>query len=125
MWQKDYQTPLTLSINISPIQLQREVLQTYLLETVEKYNLKTSSIILEITETAFMENSKEVIEILTSLSNKGFRIALDDFGMGYSSISHLISYPIDIVKLDKSMQSLSGEVIPPFLMEAICRIFVV
>ena len=56
-----------------------------------------------------MENSKEVIEILTSLSNKGFRIALDDFGMGYSSISHLISYPIDIVKLDKSMQSLDGE----------------
>lgn len=109
LWQKDYQTPLTLSINISPIQLQREVLQTYLLETVEKYNLKTSSIILEITETAFMENSKEVIEILTSLSNKGFRIALDDFGMGYSSISHLISYPIDIVKLDKSMQSLGGE----------------
>ncbi|GAA59488.1 signaling protein ykoW [Pseudoalteromonas sp. BSi20652] len=109
LWQKNYQTPLTLSINISPIQLQKEVLQTHLLKTVEKYNLKTSSIILEITETALMENSKEVIEILTSLSNKGFRIALDDFGMGYSSISHLISYPIDIVKLDKSMQSLGGE----------------
>ncbi|WP_024610696.1 GGDEF domain-containing response regulator [Pseudoalteromonas sp. TB64] len=108
-WQKNYQTPLTLSINISPIQLQKEVLQAYLLKTVEKYNLKTSSIILEITETAFMENSKEVIGILTSLSNKGFKIALDDFGMGYSSISHLISYPIDIVKLDKSMQSLDGE----------------
>ena len=109
LWQQSYETPLTLSINISPIQLQKEILESYLLETVKTYNLKTNSIILEITETAFMENSKEVIEILTSLSNKGFRIALDDFGMGYSSISHLISYPIDIVKLDKSMQSLDGE----------------
>ncbi|WP_282130586.1 two-component system response regulator [Pseudoalteromonas aliena] len=106
VWQQSYQMPLTLSINISPVQLQKDTLLTYLLTTIEKSNVKPSNVILEITETAFMEDSKEVIDILTTLSNNGFRIALDDFGMGYSSISHLMSYPIDIVKLDKSMQPL-------------------
>ncbi|WP_273049630.1 GGDEF domain-containing response regulator [Pseudoalteromonas sp.] len=105
-WQQSYQMPLTLSINISPVQLQKDTLLTYLLAAVEKNDIKVSNVILEITETAFMEDSKEVIDILNTLSNNGFRIALDDFGMGYSSISHLMSYPIDIVKLDKSIQPL-------------------
>ncbi|ATG77895.1 two-component system response regulator [Pseudoalteromonas sp. 1_2015MBL_MicDiv] len=109
LWQTRFKIPLNLSINISPIQLQSEGLLAYLLAAVKQYDVNVNSIILEITETAFIKDNEEVTDILTTLSNNGFRIALDDFGMGYSSISHLISYPIDIVKLDKSMQSSDSE----------------
>lgn len=103
-WNNRYGLSLNLSINISPIQLQKKQLLIHLLKTTEKQNISPKNITLEITETAFIEDSNKVAKALSNLSEAGFKIALDDFGMGYSSISHLISYPIDIVKLDKSIQ---------------------
>lgn len=105
LWQRDFSTELTMSINISPIQLQDLVLCNYLTRIIEEHGVQPNKVILEITETALIKDNKKVAEILGVLSSKGYQIALDDFGMGFSSVAHLMDYPIDIVKLDKSMQT--------------------
>ena len=105
LWRKNSKRSLSIAINISPVQLQDANLLPHLLDTVEKNGVPSDCITLEITETALFKDSEKITETLSQLSEYGFRIALDDFGMGYSSIAHLIEHPIDIVKLDRSMQS--------------------
>jgi sensor c-di-GMP phosphodiesterase-like protein len=56
---------------------------------------------LEITESAFSENSKSMLENMRILRDKGFKVDIDDFGIGYSSLSFLLDAPIDVVKVDK------------------------
>lgn len=104
-WHRQFNTALTMSVNISAVQLHDSDLLPYLSHTLEWLSLSANSVILEITETALIKDNKKVTDILRVLSGRGFKIALDDFGMGFSSVSHLMEYPIDIVKLDKSMQT--------------------
>lgn len=104
-WHRQFNTALTMSVNISAVQLHDSDLLPYLSHTLERFSLSANSVILEITETALIKDNKKVTDILRVLSGRGFKIALDDFGMGFSSVSHLMEYPIDIVKLDKSMQT--------------------
>jgi EAL domain-containing protein (putative c-di-GMP-specific phosphodiesterase class I) len=75
------------------------VLET-MLRLVEKYQLKPCQICLEITESAYSEDSKQLITAVTELRAHGFVIEMDDFGKGYSSLSILSELPIDIIKLD-------------------------
>lgn len=105
LWRDSSKLPLCMAINISPIQLQDQNLLPHLIDTIEKNGVPSDCITLEITETALFKDSEKITDTLSRLSKHGFKIALDDFGMGYSSIAHLIEYPINIVKLDKSMQS--------------------
>jgi len=104
-WRKAHDLPLAMSINVSPVQLQNDELLPVLTDAVNKAGLVAKDIVLEITETALFKDNEKTGEALSALSQAGFKIALDDFGMGFSSISHLMNYPIDIVKLDKSMQA--------------------
>ncbi|MEI8646699.1 EAL domain-containing protein [Paraglaciecola sp. Hal342] len=104
-WHRQFNTALTMSVNISAVQLHDSDLLPYLSHTLERLSLSANNVILEITETALIKDNKKVTDILRVLSGRGFKIALDDFGMGFSSVSHLMEYPIDIVKLDKSMQT--------------------
>ena len=96
---------LTISINISPVQLLHADLADYLDKVCELASIPSHDVILEITETALFKDNDKISIMLQQLSLRGFKIALDDFGMGYSSVSHLVNYPINIVKLDKSLQS--------------------
>jgi len=92
-----------IAINISPVQLQLRKNIQYLIEKTEHYGVKPESVVLEITETTLFEKQQVIKDSLKRLSDYGFIISLDDFGVGYSSISHLVNFPIDIVKLDKSL----------------------
>lgn len=67
----------------------------------EKYNLETSKIDLEITESATVDANIDILRILTKIKEKGFIISIDDFGTGNSSLSMLQNMPIDIMKIDK------------------------
>ena len=71
-----------------------------LLEIVRSNGLSTSELLLEVTESAYSDNSSGIIEIVSRLRNDGFIIEMDDFGSGYSSLNMLSSMPIDILKLD-------------------------
>jgi len=102
MWRKDYTKPLVLSINISAIQYKREDFVDKLIQVIEKYHMNPSELELEITETALIDNYREVIGKLALLREYGIRISLDDFGTGYSSLSYLKNLPIDTLKIDKT-----------------------
>lgn len=102
-WQKSHAKNQFIAINISPVQLQNHAVTEFLIDRAEAYSVNPQNIVLEITETALFEKQNDIKRSIEALSEYGFVISLDDFGVGYSSISHLIEYPISIVKLDKSL----------------------
>ena len=81
----------------------------FLEETLDKYGLSEKNIYLEITESAYSEDSEQLIETIEKLRNKGFKIEMDDFGTGYSSLNMLADIPVDVLKLDmKFVQNLKS-----------------
>jgi diguanylate cyclase (GGDEF)-like protein len=94
--------PLTVSVNLSVT----EILQPDLVEAVRsalaESGLPPTALELEITETALLEASEEIRNVLHQLKQVGVRLAIDDFGVGYSYLSHLRDFPIDRVKIDRS-----------------------
>ena len=93
---------LTLSINISPLQLRDPWFAQHLLKILVEANFPPSRLEIEITESCLHDNIGLVHSLITSLKNQGVKISLDDFGTGYSSLSHLRSLPFDRIKIDRS-----------------------
>ena len=92
-----------VSINAAPAEFLRDDYAERLLERLERADVPTDLIEIEVTEHAFVERSAEQVErALRTLSGAGVRIALDDFGTGSSSLSHLRDFPVDVVKIDRS-----------------------
>jgi diguanylate cyclase (GGDEF)-like protein len=108
VWQKHKQD-VTMSINLSARQLIDEQLLNCLENSLVKHNVKAQSLEFELTETALLESNDAVIIMMNAIRNKGCKIALDDFGTGFSSVSHLQNFPIDTVKIDKSLLFASSE----------------
>lgn len=96
---------LTLSINISPIQLRDPWFAQKLLKLLVKHNFPPHRLEIEITESCLHENVGMVRSIITSLRNQGVRVSLDDFGTGYSSLEQLRTLPFDRLKIDRSFIS--------------------
>ncbi len=92
-----------ISLNISPVQLKSGQVAGIVKKWSNHYQLDPNLIVVEITETALLAEHPAVSEQIEAFSKFGVKIALDDFGTGYSSISHLLNYPIDLVKLDRSV----------------------
>lgn len=101
-WREEYNTPFILSVNISAMQYKRDDFVEKLIAIVEKYHMDPHELELEITETALIDNYRNIIGKLNLLRDYGIRISMDDFGTGYSSLSYLKSLPIDTLKIDKS-----------------------
>ncbi len=91
-----------LSINVSPAQLVQSGFVDELLEEFKKNDLKRGSICIEITETFVMQNMNTMVQKLNILRDNGFKIHLDDFGSGYSSMMYLKEIPVDTIKTDMS-----------------------
>lgn len=91
----------TISINISVLQLLQADFMDIVADTLDFFELPPESIVLEVTETVLMESFEAVIPKLGKLQDKGIRIALDDFGKGYSSLSYLKQLPVSVLKVDK------------------------
>ena len=92
-----------MAINLSPVQLSDTKLSSFIQDCLNKYNVQAEKIEFELTETALLDVSEQTVKVIESISSLGCKIALDDFGTGYSSISHLHQFPIDTVKIDKSL----------------------
>jgi EAL domain-containing protein (putative c-di-GMP-specific phosphodiesterase class I) len=90
-----------ISINVSPIQILQVGFAGEIIETAESLNLNPNNIAIEITESFLMENFMLVNEKLKLLKQKGFRIHLDDFCTGYSSMLYLKDLPVDSIKIDR------------------------
>lgn len=91
-----------IAINISAVQMQHDDLYETILNATSKANLNPSFLELELTETYIMKNPNESAQIMQKLKNLGVTLAIDDFGIGYSSLSYLKLFPIDRLKIDKS-----------------------
>jgi diguanylate cyclase (GGDEF)-like protein len=95
---------ITLSFNISAKQLNVFNINLFI-QILEKYHLPPTSVNMEITESILIESSAEVTNSLQLLKDTGISIHLDDFGTGYSSLSYLQTFPIDVLKIDRSFVS--------------------
>ncbi len=93
--------PLPLSINMSDAELKSPDICTWMAERVASAGLDPSSILIEITESAVLATD-EAMPVLERLRSHGFRLGLDDFGTGFSSLAHLRELPINVVKVDRS-----------------------
>jgi PAS domain S-box-containing protein len=101
---------LTLSVNISPVQLRNRLLPTRLQRAVERGNFSFRQLIVEITESALMLNFDLGRRIANEMKTLGAQLALDDFGTGYSSLRHLHALPFDKIKIDASfVQSMTSQ----------------
>lgn len=92
----------TLSVNISPLQLESPNLVNIIMNSLQQANISPNLLKTEITETALIKSSKEVYKTLKALSNNKVRVSLDDFGTGYSSMVAVKNYPINELKIDYS-----------------------
>jgi diguanylate cyclase (GGDEF)-like protein len=101
-WQNKYNSDLSISVNLSPLELYDENKAAKIKMLSEKYKIRRELIEFEITENALLDNRADTLKVLNELKNLGFSIALDDFGIGYSSFSYLSRLPIDTLKIDKS-----------------------
>lgn len=102
---REWDESLTLSINISPVQLRDPWFAQRLLKKLVAANFPPQRLEIEITESCLHENVSLVRSIITSLRNQGVKISLDDFGIGYSSLEQLRDLPFDRIKIDRSFVS--------------------
>jgi diguanylate cyclase len=101
-WQDDGLPPLSVSVNLSAIELKSETFLDGIRRTLEETGLAARRLELELTESVLMEHSEGNIAILQALRAMGVKLAIDDFGTGYSSLSYLTRLPIDALKVDQS-----------------------
>jgi diguanylate cyclase (GGDEF)-like protein len=102
---KDWDPSLTISVNISPVQLRDPWFSQKILKLLLECNFPPQRLDIEITESCLHENVGVVRSMITSLKNQGVKISLDDFGTGYSSLAQLRSLPFDRIKIDRSFVS--------------------
>ncbi|MGC2620842.1 MAG: EAL domain-containing protein [Acidobacteriaceae bacterium] len=93
---------LTLAVNVSPIQLRFRSQPTQIREAAEQAGLPLHRVVIEITESAILDNEELAVTIARELKEMGCGLALDDFGTGYASLRHLLALPFDQLKVDRS-----------------------
>lgn len=92
-----------VSINFSVYQMSNPYVVANVINAIEKFNLNPASIIMEITESLFIDNYELVSHHMNELSKYGVRFYLDDFGTGYSNLANVISLPFSTIKLDRTL----------------------
>jgi diguanylate cyclase len=94
--------PLSIAVNLSPIDFRRGDVSATILSTLIETGLNPKRLEIEITEGVLIEDFARAISLLGRIKNLGVRIAMDDFGTGYSSLSYLQSFPFDKIKIDQT-----------------------
>jgi diguanylate cyclase (GGDEF)-like protein len=94
--------PVSVAVNLAERDLADSRLEDEVSEALRRWKLDPSTLELEIPESAVMTDPERVQKMLNRLSRRGVRLAIDDFGSGYASLSHLKELPVDVLKIDKS-----------------------
>ncbi len=101
-WHLDGHRNLRMAVNLSAIQLQDQGIVERIANLLDKYQIPSGALELEVTETAIIEDVAASKTQLENIKNTGVTLALDDFGTGYSSLGYLKQFPFDKIKIDKS-----------------------
>ena len=99
-WRERYNYTLPVSVNLSRADVFDPTLVDRLVQLIENNALDYHSLKLEVTESAYTDNAREVLDVIYRLRELGFEIEMDDFGTGYSSLNMLSDMPIDVLKMD-------------------------
>ncbi len=102
VWLESGLSPTRLSINLAPEQVQQHDFVTKFSELIREMNIDPDLLEIEITESTMMLDIEAAQDKLKALNDLGVKLAIDDFGMGYSSLSYLRSLPIHAIKIDRS-----------------------
>lgn len=97
---KEYE-PVPISVNVSRLHISNPNLIKILNDMTAEYNIPKKLLELEITESVFYDNQKQLFEALIDLKNEGYMLLMDDFGSGYSSLNMLKNTPFDVLKIDR------------------------
>lgn len=119
-WQQQGLPAVVVAVNLSP----RQFADEHLLEDIDKAlqasGMPPELLELELTESTVMKNPERAASLLTALKRMGVRIAMDDFGVGYSSLAQLKGFPVDTIKVDRSfIRNLPGSMEDRAITEAI------
>lgn len=110
LWQDEGHKCIPVSVNISAKHFSQANFISTLKETLKKTGLESKYLKLEITEGVFIRNPETVIDKISEISNLGIAVSIDDFGIGYSSLNHLLNLPIQEIKLDRTfVQNINGD----------------
>ncbi|MCB1751240.1 MAG: EAL domain-containing protein [Gammaproteobacteria bacterium] len=96
---------IQMAVNISAAQLMQPEFERSVLDTLTKHNVAGSQLELEITENILMQDMDQAVSKFQQLAANGVRVAVDDFGIGYSSLSYLHALPLNTLKIDRSFIS--------------------
>lgn len=107
VWQREFprETPLWMSVNISASEIRDPELFNSINEILADSGVQPNTLIIEITESVLLDDTEETLEFLSQLTALGVRLALDDFGTAFSSVSYIRRFPFDHLKLDISFTS--------------------
>lgn len=92
---------IKISVNLSAVQLRQEKFSDFIIDEMNKAEIKPQQLDLEVTETMLMDNVETAVNTLNRLRTRGISISIDDFGTGYSSLGYLKKLPIDTLKIDR------------------------
>ncbi|MBF0519812.1 MAG: EAL domain-containing protein [Nitrospirae bacterium] len=101
-WQRAGYPPIVIAVNLSVKQFRSENLIKTIEDILDETQLRPELLELELTESIVMEDAEKAIKVLRNVRDKGIHVAIDDFGMGYSSLSYLKRFPICRLKIDRS-----------------------
>ena len=101
-WFNLYQRRVAIAVNITAVEFQDEQLVTTIQMLLQKYNIPSKYIELEITENVVMTDIVRAMDSIIKLQSMGIKVSIDDFGTGYSSLAYLRDLPIDKIKIDRS-----------------------
>ena len=106
---------VSVNVNISPIQVQRDDFGDLVRSALEDSGLRSDLLTLEITESVLFADFGQARKVFAELQDIGVHVALDDFGAGHSSLKYLKQFPVDILKLDRSLISDTGPTTLPLM----------
>lgn len=108
-WLRDGIRPVCISVNLSRTHLYEQNLVEKLADVAKKYKVPPKYIEFELTESAIYEDMGNLLGVMEEIKKEGFRLSMDDFGSGYSSLNLLRHLPVDVLKLDKDFLDISEE----------------
>lgn len=102
LWNSELEHPVAMAVNLSAIQFENPELPAYIAEVLLRTGLKPELLHVEITETTVMKKPEQTENLLREISELGVKISIDDFGAGYSSLSYLMRFTANKLKIDRA-----------------------
>jgi len=101
-WQDAGAPPLTMAVNLSPVQFRRGGVEAVIERALKHSGLNPACLEVEVTESTLLQDADQFIQALQRIKAMGIRISIDDFGTGYSNLSYLQRFAVDKLKIDQS-----------------------